>query len=881
MAFVATAPVYAAGTAEWVDNATVKFDGRLHRDTNIDKDWNFFGVEDVDDCPDLIKDLTYNPLDSDKTKSNVASDTKVTYEHKAKDGGSCSTKSTDTDITLTKPENAQFGFKWINKELIVSADERRQFRFDDDEKTYINRTNEDSVCRDVITSGADKNSVSLVIKRGRTTVGLGNEARTDRLRSDYPGYTFVQNIHYDQQTNDGNCIASKPITVKVGALAKANLPAGEGEDGLNSSSGAGGPVQPTCESEGGSLSWILCPLLFFGDAIIRKLDQAIHSLLTVPDSYFEDDRLKAAWSRLRDIAYIILVPVVLVMVIGTALGFEFVSAYTVKRALPRLIAAVMFIALSFEITKFLIVLTNNVGAGVYGLIIGAFTGAEDVSLASVFSPDNSDSLAATPIFLGALGAAAFIGSMGIILSYVFVAILGLAIGFFLLSLRQMLIIALMLLAPLAILAWIFPGNDKLWKLWWGSFSKLLMLFPLVMVLIATGKSFSVLVAETDGSFVSTLLKLVAYVGPYFLIPATFKLAGGVFANVAGMANDRGRGLFDRQKKYRGEKAAQNWAATKTGQRYKGSNRITGRMNRIGMGAGAGLSGGFGLGPRGRLHADEATMVNSDEHMKSQAWRGNMFKDNAMRALTYENETAARAGLIARANRMTDPERRDAALASVDEDIATAKRIGFGRTSQVAAARQLTMNKTGFDDAADAMDTVSRVAGGNNTMESSLKENVKYIGKGVGRHDLGKLRNREAGETVEQWNDRMTLDGAETADAATLARDHGDSVKNIARAATRTLSTGDPDTKTNRTAQAGKIAASLKDAESFATLANTSNIDTAAEAADSQTPLNIPGPYRPSRPGEGEDPTLLRQQSRGRGNFDDQRLPQPPSGDDDH
>ena len=49
------------------------------------------------------------------------------------------------------------------------------------------------------------------------------------------------------------------------------------------------------------------------------------------------DTLKAVWVRLRDIAYIILVPIMLVMVIGTALNIGPFDAYTVKKALPRMV----------------------------------------------------------------------------------------------------------------------------------------------------------------------------------------------------------------------------------------------------------------------------------------------------------------------------------------------------------------------------------------------------------------------------------------------------------------------------------------------------------------------------------------------------------------
>jgi hypothetical protein len=47
--------------------------------------------------------------------------------------------------------------------------------------------------------------------------------------------------------------------------------------------------------------------------------------------------------------------------------------------------------------------------------------------------------------------------------------------------RQIAIMILAIIAPLAIIAWIFPANTTLWKIWQKSFMKLLLLYPLIMV----------------------------------------------------------------------------------------------------------------------------------------------------------------------------------------------------------------------------------------------------------------------------------------------------------------------------------------------------------------------------------------------------------------
>lgn len=510
----------------------------------------------------------------------------------------------------------------------------------------------------------------------------------------------------------------QPLATEIGKIANKSKPATD----INT---LGQEPPKNCDSEGGSLSWILCPLLFLGDNILRKLDQAILSLLTIPNDYYNNPDLKKTWSRLRDIAYVVLVVIMLIMVISTALGFDFISAYTVKKALPRLAIAVLFIALSFDITKFLIVFTNEIGASIHGLIVGSFTNDTTISIAKVFSPDGGDSVATVPLFAAAITGTFVIGSIGIILSYLFVGVIGLAVGFFLLSFRQMLLIALILVAPLAILAWIFPGNDKLWKLWWNTFSKLLLLFPLIMLLIAVGKVFALMVAETDGSFVSTLLKLVAYVGPYFLIPATFKFAGSAFANIAGIANNSSRGLLDRQKKYRQTKGADNW------NKFKAGERGPAPFKRVGRGVGTAISAKRkrDLFTQGGWQAAVAQQDKLNEMAHGQSDLSKATKDNdlMLRAQTYASERQARAQMAADWG-MSDE--------NVETAITAARANGgFSAARQNYATRALVATGTGYESQDQLHKTIARVAGNNRAMAADLFGEANAVTKQVNRNDL--------------------------------------------------------------------------------------------------------------------------------------------------
>jgi hypothetical protein len=315
----------------------------------------------------------------------------------------------------------------------------------------------------------------------------------------------------------------------------------------------------TCESRAGPFAWIGCSLMIAIDSALRFVDNKIEALLDVSNQSYNNPSIKAAWSTIRNIAYVILIPIMLVMVLGTALGFEFVSAYTVKRALPRLVIAAIFISISYPVCVFLIELFNAIGAGTKGLLTAPFAaahGTKSLTLETLFSQSAFQALIVLPTIAAALILLIFFG--GTLLLFA-------GLGFLVLLLRQMFIIGLLLIAPLAILAWIFPGNDRLWKSWWGLFSKLLIMFPLIMGLIAVGRIFAFIIhgggADVKDDILQPMLTLGAYMLPYAFIPFTFRFAGGLFATVAGFANDKSKGLFDRQKQWRGR----SWAGAKAGE----------------------------------------------------------------------------------------------------------------------------------------------------------------------------------------------------------------------------------------------------------------------------------------------------------------------------
>lgn len=511
---------------------------------------------------------------------------------------------------------------------------------------------------------------------------------------------------------------------------------------IDSPGGEDGIIEASCEDNDGEFVFFQCAIIRAASDAINELDARVRAALEIKPSYYKNELIRESWSNFRDIAYILLIPALLVMVISTALGYSFVDAYTVKRALPRLIIAIIFIALSFDLCTALIDVTTTIGKGVGGLIATPFGGSDALTLTNIFSPSKVSGAALGGGVISGIALAAVGGvTLGILASYLLVGAISITIIFALLTMREMIILFLLILSPLAILSWIFPGNDKMWKLWWGSFSKLLMIFPLIVGLLVTGRAFAFLMAQTsadgiEGVFL-TFAKLVAYVGPFFFIPAAFKFAGGAFANLAGMANDRSRGLFDKQRKYRGESMKKQRAAIASGRGFKGvdpgDKGIRGRLNKLGQNSyvrkNLGLRGYSSTARDAAL--DRMEIEEKDHASKDVVTTTKLRNDDFAHIVNLDTEAESIKYLVEEKGFTLTAAKKEAAQA------AALKREHGVTTLRMMAVDAKSSSKTSYTGGIDEMlEDIMRAAHGDEIMAMTMLGSASQAAMAAGRFDLG-------------------------------------------------------------------------------------------------------------------------------------------------
>ncbi|MGZ6005338.1 MAG: hypothetical protein ACXWLH_04275 [Candidatus Saccharimonadales bacterium] len=547
----------------------------------------------------------------------------------------------------------------------------------------------------------------------------------------------LDNRYYTQDDNKVNACKNNvqqagnvQVVKSDGSLASAPAqgnPAG-------SATGTGGTTQPKeigCEFEVTStLTWVLCPII--NDILAPTVDAVdgwITSELNINTSnIFCTDKdtcnaFHSSWESFRNIALGLMVIAGLVIVISQALGMELLDAYTIRKTLPRVLIAAIGITLSWTLAEFAVQLSNDLGVGIRFLIYQPFVHLGnniDLSFSHTIAGGVGNFFFGTAGLLAAAGATVIL--FGVILTLLGTAALAVFVAIVVLILRQVAIILLILTAPVAIAAYILPNTQRAYKLWWDSFAKALMMFPIIAGFIAVGRVFSAVTLANSSSLLSQVIGFLAYFAPYFLIPATFRLAGGAIRQLGGFVNDRSKGAFDRLRQRRGREMQQAGQDIRSRQalRRLGGAQDTGLKGRINKGLQATtMLGSAGMRPSMWKENVRQAMADTDAKGLSRDALG-----HAARALINGNDTLSEA--LKRNNFDLDKTRQELAT---HDDIGEA---GAGEMVSAYAVQAAKLRREGYTERAIQLATVIGGLSASTAMTSKEDydpETGEYIGGG--------------------------------------------------------------------------------------------------------------------------------------------------------
>ena len=355
------------------------------------------------------------------------------------------------------------------------------------------------------------------------------------------------------------------------------------------------PEIDTCNASGNSLSWILCSVYDgLGSLSDFLLNHILEPLLhTNPISTEPDEPIYKIWSAFRVWGDVLLIFGLLAVVFGQAIGGGLVDAYTAKKVLPRLLVAAILINLSIYIVALGVDIANVIGSGIGNIMTAPLDG---VSLSpegfqlGLFAILAAVGAAATTI----MGAMAFISGLGGVtglgafIPYLFLfvilpVLLAIIAVIVILALRQAIIMALVLVSPVAFALYCLPNTEQYFRKWWSLFVNMLLVYPIIMVIFAAADvlAYTSLMAGGTDSFWSYFLAFLLQFIPLFMIPYAFKLAGGVLGRIHEIATGHSK---------RGVEALKGdvrdpWSRRNRYRRMASNKFLEGRENLVGRGKG--------------------------------------------------------------------------------------------------------------------------------------------------------------------------------------------------------------------------------------------------------------------------------------------------------
>ncbi len=508
----------------------------------------------------------------------------------------------------------------------------------------------------------------------------------------------------------------------------------------------------TCESSGGSLSWIFCPVIEgLAEASDGIYNSFIQPLLETPGVDVGDDSTtRQVWDQMRLYGNIILVIGMLVVVFGQAIGGGLVDAYTAKKVLPRILIAAILLNLSLYIVAVIIDITNLLGRSLNDLIISPF---EEIGQATYKIGDAAAGLGLTGMLLGAGGTGLLIaaGGLGIIIQFLLLFILLPAFLAFIgimgtLILRMGIIQFLVIISPIAFALYCLPNTEKYFKQWWNLLFKTAMVYPIVAVIFAMTDVLFLTIGQANTGILGDVVKIVVLIIPLFLIPFAFKMSGGAMGAIYGAINNAsapGKNLL---------KGTRQKAMGRRLEDLKGGNLIRNaqegtfghKFNRALMGASLIGRAGFkpslmrgnissGMSARDRINRDK--MLNDEEYVAK-------MDDDLSRAMSETNNADELRHYLTTNESTKGRYVGPGGQANLERDIGDAEsmRKKYGNSSfRQAAWMRAVAGGTAFKEeegSAAPWLAAAKIAGGNGAVLSDLVGQGKGLAMNAGRVEHG-------------------------------------------------------------------------------------------------------------------------------------------------
>lgn len=311
------------------------------------------------------------------------------------------------------------------------------------------------------------------------------------------------------------------------------------------------------------IGWIVCPISNFLASGMDHVYQGITNFLIIRSPSLDPNSSTfKIWAMMRDLANVCFVIAFMVIVYSqlTQVGL---SNYNLKKMIPRLVVAAILVNLSYYICALAIDLSNVIGHSVYDIFMNIYNQMNKVNNYTTTDLPSWSSLTSF-ILAGGTGAVggyiALVAAGGVkaalilLIPSLVLLLLAVLVAFLIMAARQALITVLVIVSPLAFVAYVLPNTEKYFDRWKGSFATLLFLYPIFSAIFGGAQIAGLAIMQNANNLITLILGMAVQVAPLAITPILVKFSGGILGKISGMVNNRNKGMVDRTRNWAKEAA---------------------------------------------------------------------------------------------------------------------------------------------------------------------------------------------------------------------------------------------------------------------------------------------------------------------------------------
>lgn len=291
----------------------------------------------------------------------------------------------------------------------------------------------------------------------------------------------------------------------------------------------------SCDDTLGSLAWLACP----GTGAISKatdfLYEKIESILVInPVEMKDGEPVYEIWKYAKGVANIVFIGFLLVVVYSQITGMG-INNYGIKKILPKLIVAAVLVNLSFIICSLAVDVSNIIGGGVRGLFtsigeatVGTSGVPESVRLSEIYASIGGGTL----LTIGAVAIMWGTGTIWMLIATVIGAVVAVVIGLVTIAMRQAVVMLLIMISPLAVVAYMLPNTEKWFKMWKNLLMRMLVFYPLFSLLFGASAlaGWAIIASAKEDGFM-VILGVAVQTFPLFFSWSLMKMSGTVLGTI--------------------------------------------------------------------------------------------------------------------------------------------------------------------------------------------------------------------------------------------------------------------------------------------------------------------------------------------------------------